>query len=143
MLFLLQLFVDAPSSIEVDNIDKRRLKLKIASIDLPLTDRLIHNSGENKRFTVDPDVYGENYLNYLGVSFITLHINNVSKKSIKVGTGHLRSEIRLEPKEDWKVEHIIQVVDEEYNKKIEQLEQLLNNPLELFRESCRRTEMYS
>lgn len=81
---MLQLFVDASSTIEVHNIDKRRLKLKITSIDSPSTDVLIHNSGENQRFsTVDPDVYGENYLNYLLVSFITVHINIVYHKITK------------------------------------------------------------
>lgn len=43
----------------------------------------------------------------------------------------------------WEAHHIIEVVDEEYEKRIDELGRLLDNPLLLFKDTCKNTDVYS
>ncbi|CAG9771237.1 unnamed protein product [Ceutorhynchus assimilis] len=109
------LFVDVPSAVEVRNIDNTGLKLKVTACAKTAKDVFIFNPWTNP---VEED-YPYEYLHFIGV-----------------GAGHLSSDIRLEPKQVWETRHIIEVVKEENEEKVNALAELLDNPWQLFDKSC-------
>ncbi|KAL1491334.1 hypothetical protein ABEB36_011943 [Hypothenemus hampei] len=126
---ILDLFYDVPPIIEVRNIANNELKLKIISCESTSCDVLIYNTWNKEPETDDEyavQFYPDEYLYALGI-----------------GTGHLCSTIRLEPQNTWRIAYIIQVVDEEQEARIQQLAQLLDNPLQLFKDVCTKTETFS
>ncbi|ERL87013.1 glucose-6-phosphate 1-epimerase isoform X1 [Dendroctonus ponderosae] len=123
----LDLFLETPSEIELRNIDAHGLKLRLKTTDATSTDVLICNPWEgNSLNSEDQNISADEYLHCLGV-----------------GNGHLSTDIRLEPMQMWQAHHIIEVVDDEYEKRIDELGRLLDNPLLLFKDTCKLTDVYS
>ncbi|XP_050307092.1 uncharacterized protein LOC126743883 [Anthonomus grandis grandis] len=118
-----RMFLDTPPDVEIFNVDSKGLKLKITSAH-PLTETLIYSPWVQERKCSEFD--RREYTHCLGVS-----------------NGRLSSDIRLEPKETWEAHFKVEVVNEAEEKRIQELANLLDNPLSLFNESCKTTEVYN
>lgn len=140
----MQLFLESPAEIELRNIDTHGLKLRIKTADTTSTDVLICNPWEgNCLNSEDQNISPDEYLHCLGVRVWPIRRLFGANSLFQIGSGHLCSDIRLEPMQMWEAHHIIEVVDEEYEKRIDELGRLLDNPLLLFKDTCKNTVVYS
>ncbi|KAF7276811.1 hypothetical protein GWI33_009758 [Rhynchophorus ferrugineus] len=123
----LDVFLEVPEVVEVSNMSRDGLKLRITCKDD--NDVLIYNPWDESGRLVPED---------------SLHNKNEYLHCLGVGNGFLRSEITLQPKETWQSSQTIEIIDEKEEARIQQLQTLLSNPWDMLMGPCSNvdTDLY-